>query len=332
MASPTSPTPAGSPADPFPAGAPAELSDLRSALETGNIVNDLLDNLGEAVYLVDGRRTIRYWNHACEEISGYSADEVVGRHCYDDILRHVDDEGNSLCHGQCPLAHTIHDGCPRSAHIFLHHKQGHRLPVSVRVQPIREPASGRIIGGVELFTDESALAANEERMEELETLALTDPLTGVPNRRYVEMSASSRLSELRRHGIPMQVAFIDIDHFKRFNDEHGHDVGDTVLRVVATTLAGNLRDSDIVGRVGGEEFVLLLVHGAHDKLESICERLRMLVERASIDLPGGESVGVTISVGATRAEKTDNVDSLLKRADTLLYDSKGAGRNRVTIA
>ena len=178
----------------------------------------------------------------------------VGRHCFEDILRHVDATGNRLCVGRCPLSQTMRDGVPRETCVWLHHKHGHRVEVRVGVRPVRE-RSGQIIGAIETFTDESDRAATKARLAELEHLAMIDPLTGVSNRRFLGMTLSSRLAELRRYAVPFVVAFADIDHFKRVNDENGHDIGDDVLRMVANTLAGNLRGSDSLSRFGGEEFV-----------------------------------------------------------------------------
>ena len=306
----------------------ADLSVLGAALSEPDSFIEILDGLGEAVYLVDRRRTIRFWNRACEQVTGYAASEVVGRHCFDNILRHIDEEGNRLCFGLCPLAHTMADGEPRQKRVFLHHKLGHRLAVRVEARAIRD-RDGRVIGAIETFSDDSTLAATKERVAELEHLAMVDELTDVPNRRFLDLTLSSRLAELRRHGAPFVVAFCDIDHFKDFNDEHGHDVGDQVLRMVAKTLAGDMRGSDTVVRFGGEEFVLLLQHAGHDTPSTACERLRQLVAACSLDI-SGSSLSVTISVGATFAGADDSPDSVLRRADQLLYHSKHEGRNRVT--
>ncbi len=306
----------------------ADVSAFAAAFSEPDFFCEVLDSLDDAVYLVDRRRTIRFWSRMCEQITGYSAAEVVGRHCYEDILRHVDGDGQRLCFVRCPLAYTMADGTPREAQIWLHHKDGHRLPVHVGVRAIRDHA-GRTIGAIETFTDDSRLAVTRERLAELEHQAMVDALTGVANRRYLELTLSSRLSEMRRHGSQFVVVFADIDCFKQVNNVHGHAVGDQVLRMVATTLAANLRGSDTLARFGGEEFVMLLSHVDPQTSITICERLQKLVGSSSLDLPDG-SVNVTISFGVTLADRNDSAESALRRADTLLYESKHAGRDRVT--
>lgn len=125
--------------------------------------------------------------------------------------------------------------------------------------------------------------------------------------------------------------FIDIDHFKQFNDIYGHDVGDKVLCMVAATLKQNLRKTDTVGRWGGEEFLAILYDAtSFDVLKSICEKLRTLVELSRLDL-ADNSLNVTISIGATLLLPHDTPESIVRRADELMYQSKQAGRNRISI-
>ncbi len=142
----------------------------------------IVDSLHDGLYFVNKDRIITYWNKAAEQISGFTANEVVGRSCSDNILTHIDKEGNSLCHGMCPLAKTIADGKSRETEIYMHHKDGHRVPVSVRVSTLTD-ANGNVIGGIELFTDISNHEANKQRIKELEKLALIDNLTQLANRK-----------------------------------------------------------------------------------------------------------------------------------------------------
>jgi diguanylate cyclase (GGDEF)-like protein/PAS domain S-box-containing protein len=289
----------------------------------------ILDSLHDGFYFVDRDRVITYWNKAAERISGFSASEVIGRSCADSILTHVDGDGNYLCKGMCPLAATISDGRPREAEIYLHHKDGHRIPVSVRVSTLTD-RDGRIIGGIELFTDISNQAANALRVKELEKLALLDRLTQLANRTYIEREIKSRFQEMKRFNLSSGILFIDIDYFKKFNDTYGHVVGDEVLKFVSRTFNVNSRPFDLYGRWGGEEFIGIIrdIDGAG--LKHLGNRLRLLVESAYI-LHEGERLQVTVSIGATLIKKKDTISSLVKRADALLYQSKERGRNRLTM-
>ncbi len=289
----------------------------------------ILDNLYDGLYIVDPNRVIQYWNRAAEKITGFAAAEVIGNSCSDNILTHVDGDGNNLCKGMCPMALTIADGEAREAEVFLHHKDGHRVPVSVRITTLTD-SGGKVIGGVELFTDISSFKSIELRMKELEEMALFDNLTRLANRNYIERELWVRFEETKRFGIPSGILFMDIDDFKRFNDSYGHAVGDRVLRFVANTLNINSRPFDLVGRWGGDEFVAIIRNVTHQQLEHLGNRLRVLVEKSYI-LQGNDKLHVSISIGATLVRDDDSLDTLLKRADALLYASKGAERNRLTI-
>jgi diguanylate cyclase (GGDEF)-like protein/PAS domain S-box-containing protein len=292
------------------------------------LYKEVLDSLYDGVYFVDDDRTITYWNKAAERLTGYSAAEVVGRRCADNILNHVDGQGTVLCENGCPLAATMEDGQPRAAEVYLHHKNGHRAPVAVRATPLRN-AHGETVGAIEIFGDNGPKVAATERVKELENVAYLDPLTSLPNRRYAETVLSSRFNELRRYGWNFGVVFFDIDHFKHVNDVYGHEVGDRVLTMVAGTLGSNVRSFDLVSRWGGEEFLVVVGHVDKDQLSAVAEKLRSLVAQSGFALGQGR-ISVTVSGGASLAQITDEPETLVERADRLMYLSKSGGRNRIS--
>ena len=289
----------------------------------------LLDNFSDGVYFVDPERRITYWNKGAERISGYAAGEVVGSFCFDEILMHVNAAGNRLCQNGCPLAATLADGEPHEAEVFLHHRDGHRVPVQVRVAPVRD-RGGRITGAVEIFNDNTAGLAALQRIEELQAVAYIDALTGVANRAFTEITLRAKLEELDRYAWPFGVIFIDIDRFKDVNDSHGHDIGDRVLATVARTLAGNARSFDLVGRWGGEEFLVVAVNLDGPKLLALAERFRLLTAGSAVPTGAG-NVAVTVSIGATLARPGEGAGAVVKRADAAMYASKRSGRNCVTL-
>jgi diguanylate cyclase (GGDEF)-like protein/PAS domain S-box-containing protein len=290
----------------------------------------ILDSAGDAIYAVDCARNILYWNAAAEAITGYSAEEMVGRHCFDNILGHVDDQGRQLCTSGCPLSASIADGTAREAFVYLRHRRGHRVPVRVKVSPIRD-GNGEITGAVEIFSDSSASAAVHDKIRELERLAMLDPLTQVPNRRYFNSNIAKQFDDMTNAGVRFGVIMIDIDEFKQVNDQHGHQVGDEVLKVVANTLSANMRPHDVVGRWGGEEFVALIRGVSADELRMVAERLRALVEASAYPKEQGP-VSVTISVGTAMARQGQNAEEIIAAADRAMYSSKRSGRNRVSTA
>jgi diguanylate cyclase (GGDEF)-like protein/PAS domain S-box-containing protein len=289
----------------------------------------LLDNLYDGVYFVRPDRTIVYWNETADRMTGFSKSEMVNRHCYDNMLMHVDNKGVNLCLRNCPLEKAILEGVTVEGEVYYHHKEGQRLPSLVRVSPIRDVA-GTIVGAVEIFSDNSPRVRLAEKVEELEKLALLDPLTRLGNRRYGELNLSAKLNELERYGWHFGVLFMDIDYLKKVNDLYGHDVGDRILRIVATTIINGTRSSDIVSRWGGEEFIVLIPHVDVKQLKDVAEKIRLLVEKSSISVEG-KSIEVTISIGATLVHKDDTAEILMKRVDELMYKSKSEGRNRLSV-
>lgn len=289
----------------------------------------LLDNLYDGVYFMDRDRKIIYWNGGAERITGYSAGEVLGRRCSDNILMHTGRDGRCLCEGSCPASKSMEDGCPNEAEVFLHHRNGHRIPVLVRISPLRDE-SGTIIGAVEVFSDNSEKLASLSMIEDLKEKAYQDILTGLPNRRFLEKFICSRLDEMSRYGWPFGMIFLDIDRFKLINDSFGHDMGDEVIKMVARTLTHCSRSFDTVGRWAGDEFIVVVVNVEQDNLKQIAERYRIMIKGSDLSL-GKDRVKVTVSLGGTLARDNDTLLSLIKRADGLMYRSKNAGRNMLTI-
>jgi diguanylate cyclase (GGDEF)-like protein len=164
----------------------------------------------------------------------------------------------------------------------------------------------------------------------ISTLAVTDQLTGLANRRGFNLLASQALQEARRSNDTLCAMLIDLDHFKKINDSHGHLAGDQALHAFASALQDSLRRSDIVSRWGGEEFALLLKDTSLETASQIAEKIRGLAENLTLS-HGTDSLTITISIGLTCLQEDDSLDSLIARADRALYRAKQSGRNRVCL-
>jgi diguanylate cyclase (GGDEF)-like protein len=151
------------------------------------------------------------------------------------------------------------------------------------------------------------------------------------NRRYTQMALDNAFQELRRYDWGFGVLFIDIDHFKRVNDTHGHLVGDQILVMVASALRSGLRSFDFVGRWGGEEFIVLLPNITDDVLKRVAERCQQLVRESTFH-HDGKPIQVTVSMGGVLADHEETAEHCVERADRLMYQSKAAGRDRITLA
>jgi diguanylate cyclase (GGDEF)-like protein/PAS domain S-box-containing protein len=292
----------------------------------GTVYIDLLEQVSDGVYVVNTARQITYWNSGAARLTGYSADEVLGRACSSVLQRDVDTADCVLCQSECPLAAVLADGKPRSGDVYLHHKDGHRVAVTVRGHALTDPA-GRIVGSAEVLSERpnSSYADLERRGLN----SADDPVTGLPARNLGELHLATLAAAVDAGESTLGFIFADVDHFKAINDNHGHSAGDQVLRMVGRSLATALRRGDVPIRWGGEEFVALLPGVNAAGLAAAAERVRTLVANSWLD-HADTRLQVTVSVGATLARPGDSPEQLVERADRLMYRSKNAGRNRVT--
>ncbi|SIN95784.1 diguanylate cyclase [Halodesulfovibrio marinisediminis] len=289
----------------------------------------LLNSVTDGIYFVDASRRITYWNKAAERLSGYTEDEVMGKVCSSNLLRHEDENGCSLCDKGCPLSATLDDGEKRHINTYMRHKLGHRIPITIQATPIFN-SSGSIIGAVEVFAENSESLNMRREMELLRKEVLTDELTGIGNRRYAEITMRNLDHAMEQNLAPFGILFIDIDDFKSVNDTYGHQIGDKVLRMVAQTLTKSLRFLDVICRWGGEEFVIFVPNTTINNLTVMAERLRRLVERSWL-MHEKQKISVTASFGGAISQRNEYSFAVLTRADRKLYHCKNAGRNRIFI-
>ena len=290
----------------------------------------ILNNIYGGVYYVDKNRKIKYWNKEAEEITGYSKEEVIGKYCYDNILQHVDDNGKNLCQDGCPLHATIDDGKKREANVYLHHKEGQRVPVTIRVVPLKNEKN-KIIGAVELFFKNKQVKSLEDKINDLRKENYKDELTDINNRKFLKEVLDKIISrdDIKKDNIAF--CFLDIDDFKHINDTYGHLVGDKILSMVAKTLKNNVRYADKAFRWGGDEFALILFDIENkEKLIKLLKRLQSLINGSFIT-HNQKKLSVTMSFGAAKLKNDDTLKSLTKRADDNMYESKKKGKNIITV-
>ena len=216
--------------------------------------------------------------------------------------------------------------------------QGNALGILLlRVADSSAPAAEQLAGYSTLAhtaSEHISLAlANLNLRESLHSQAIRDPLTGLFNRRYLEETLDRELHRAQRRGSHLCVLIVDVDHFKRFNDTHGHDAGDALLRELGATLRNQLRKEDVTCRYGGEEFVLVLMDADTSSACKRAEELRQAVQSMQVLYRGQPLEQVTISIGvAVFSDDGDSPEVLLKAADQALYRAKSSGRNRVVLA
>lgn len=295
-----------------------------------DFLETLFNSLDNGVYFMDRDKRIIFWNKGAELISGFPAAEVIGKHCSDKLLVHVDDKGVVQCKEFCPADRTFKSETVFPGTAYILHKEGYRLPVNVSAFPVLDTA-GRPIACGQVFVDYSPRILLPQNLQELERMSLLDLGTQIANRQFLELHLQSRLTEMKRFKLPFGVIFIDVDNLTKLNERHGREVGDRVLRMIAKTLASNVRFFDAAGRWDREEFLVVVLNISEAKLDMISNKLRLLISQSHVSTET-EFISCTVSMGATLARREDTIESLVTRAEQLMLHSKWLGRNRVSIS
>lgn len=290
--------------------------------------NSLFQSMFDGVCQVDQNARVLAWNAGAERITGFAAKQIVGTSYAHNEIWHIRENGQVMKADEMPLLLTLRDGIRRESLTFIKHADGFQVSILSHTLPATGNA-GETVGAIEIFNDNKVVIAAFQQNQRVEQTILIDALTGIGNRPHIEGKIRFAIEDCKACHIPFGILFIDIDHFKQFNDTHGHLVGDKVLRFVAKTIRQNLRTSDSCGRWGGEEFVALVQNVNREGLKTVAEKIRLLIEQSVVE-ENERNLKVTISIGATAFRLEDSLQGLLERADGLLYQSKQGGRNRVT--
>lgn len=220
------------------------------------------------------------------------------------------------------------------ADYLIRTKDGRKIWVSDVSYPWFDDG-GKIIGSIGSLRDiTDRIEVEQEIKEELERLANTDPLTDLANRREYFQRLEHELKRIQRSNSEVSILLVDVDHFKRINDAHGHEAGDSVLMQLAQMIKTTLRDTDLAARLGGEEFGIFLPDTPLEGAYWVAERLRLAIAKHDFTYGAdNRPIGITVSVGAASATLADNLTAteLYKMADTRLYIAKNTGRNQVSI-
>lgn len=267
----------------------------------------------------DKSRKVIYWNQSSTDIYGYEKHEAIGQQLEDLIIPDEMREGVIFLHKE-----WVEKGIPiPSSELVLKRKDGKPIPVFSTHVMLKQQTDSP-----EMFCVDVDLSEQYIAREKLETIATTDMLTGLPNRRYLEEALTQRISEAKRFNFEFAVFFIDLDMFKEINDTLGHTWGDQLLTSVANRMKLVLREYDILARFGGDEFVLIIPRiNEAEEATAIASKLISLF-KDSFPL-GSESVFITSSIGISLYPRDGNVPTeLLKNADNAMYRAKERGRNR----
>ncbi|MDO8959412.1 MAG: diguanylate cyclase [Rhodocyclaceae bacterium] len=284
----------------------------------------LLAGIGEGVYGCDLQGNCIFINPAALQMLGLPEAAVLGKNQHL-LFHHHKPDGTPNPETACPIHQTLRDGTIQRGEEWFSRADGSGFPVDLVATPMHLK-NGLRVGAVVAFQDISQRKAAEQ---ELLQLATTDTLTGLANRRHFLAQIAQEAERILRFARPAALLMLDLDHFKRVNDQHGHAAGDAVLKAFAQEVTESLRKTDRAGRLGGEEFAILLPETHPDAAQAFAERLRLSVEALPIPFEG-MTLGITVSIGVTNVSPED-IESTLRRGDRALYLAKEGGRNRVEL-
>ena len=288
----------------------------------------LLEFIYDGVYIVDSSRKIVYWNKAAERITGFKAEDVVGRNCHDNILNHIDDQGRLLCLNGCPLHNTIKDRISRETYIFLQHKEGYRIPVIIKTVPLEDEGEYSV---AEVFTLNNDVASTLPSFACDFPMVTVDTLSGLSNRAYLDQYLAHQINLERTLEVKFGVIIIDIDTFEEINNIFGRKLSDDVMKILAKTFRNIFKGADAIGRWRQDEFLFVYKGISKDQLKNISEEIRMLSEGSALRGATFKDIDVTVSVGATLYRSGEGIDGLMERAYQCLKNSKRRGGNFVTL-
>ncbi len=303
-------------------GFAADIDDRKAAESQSELLIAALEASANAIAITDLSGSIEWVNPAFCELTGYTRVELVGSNPR--LLK----SGMHDAAFYEEMWKTLKSGRSWRGEIVNRRKDGRLIDEELIIAPVRDAK-----GSTHHYIAIKQNISERKRMEdELRLQATTDALTGMANRREFFSRAESELARIKRGKAGMAaIIMVDIDHFKRVNDTYGHAVGDVVLRHLADTVTGSLRRSDFSGRIGGEEFALMLPETSVEQGVQFAERLRVELEQSKVTTEAGD-ISYTASFGlALMSADDENLDAALARADEALYRAKGAGRNRVEV-
>lgn len=279
--------------------------------------------------MVDTDLRIVFWNRGAERISGYLAQDILGRHCREKLLVDLDESNPVACGEACQLTDSMRDGQAREADVLLRHRTGHRIPVHVRAMPLRN-SSNKIIGATEYFEESRFSAARERRGKVAQTSGAIDTATGLPDAATTRLRLQESVAEFVEHHQPFCVLMAEVDELAKFQQIHGKEAAEAARVVVGHTMSNALRPTDIIGCWDEHQFLAIVKNCESPVLKRVGERVRKMESHSQVEWWGDE-LPVSVSIGGTAAAAGDDVEALVGRVQAALRRSIAEGGNRVSI-
>ena len=303
----------------------AEIALCRS----GNYLDTIFDSINDPFNIIDRDFRIIRANDSYARMRGKTVEQLIGRQCYE-VLQNR----NDVCE-ECSVKETFESARPHTKEKLVSFSGGSHVWIEIFTHPVFDE-NGNVVSVIEYTRDitkrKRAEAERDILVDKLQYLSRTDDLTGLLNRRALIEKLEDEIRRAQRYKTDLAILICDIDYFKEINDTNGHDIGDRILQIISNLFKESLRSIDIVGRYGGDEFLVILPETSMKGAKEIAERIRLTVEDFKLQREGKEPIKTTVSLGVAEFNSDkENINDLIKRADNALYMAKGKGRNRVYI-
>lgn len=273
----------------------------------------IVESSSDAIIGKDPDGLVVSWNHGAELLYGYSEAEMRGESISVLVPPGHEDELTEM------LRQVRAGDRVDNYETVLARKDGTQVDVSLTVSPIYD-RDRNVVGIVTIARD---ISVRLRYQEQLRFLAEHDALTGTRNRRRFERDVNEQVGRARRYGEQAALLLIDVDGFKQINDAHGHKAGDRVLKEIAAALRGRLRETDVLARIGGDEFAVLLAYASAEQAQAVAQDLRRVIRESDIDLGNGTTISLPASVGVALINRdTDSDETVLAEADRAMYEDK----------
>lgn len=302
----------------------------KSVSRSERFLSNIFDSIRDPFCIIDRNYTIVRANEAYAQLKNRAVDDLVDRTCFQAL--HGRDE---VCEG-CVVRKTLQssDPCAKEKKIAL--TNGETTWVEIYTYPLLDE-SGRISHVIEYTRDVTDRKKSEEDrrrlIERLEYLSKVDGLTGLLNRRALAEQLEYEIDRAKRYSTELSIILCDLDNLKEINDTYGHLAGDTTLQIVSASLRNALRNADIAGRYGGDEFLVIVPQTATAGAASIAEKIRNAVQMTEVRIDDHQRISISLSIGvASLNVPYETLDAFVSRVDAALYTAKNSGRNRITVA
>ncbi len=312
-----------------PASVGVEPRTEEELLKSEKFLSTIFDSIHDPFRIVDSGCRIIKANQAYADLKGTSASNLLGRPCFETLYGRA-----GICE-ECVIEKTFRTSGSCTQEKLAATPGGTKVWMEIYTYPVFNERGevSHVIEYARDITDRKAMEEEKERLiKKLNLLSTTDSLTGLLNRRALNDILDHEIDRSSRYLSDLSLVICDIDRFKQINDTCGHTAGDLALQSISGTIKGVLRRADLLGRYGGDEFMIILPETSLTGAKNLAEKIRASVENSEFRIPAGRMIKLSVSLGvASCCVPTENIDTLVARADAALYASKQAGRNTVSV-